>query len=114
MQEEPPLAENGSGGGTAAGRVFSPSSMLKGAASWVSTTMGRTPRAAPSNKRLSVNPVALAASDAKYITSQQLESAKVRALARCCGCAAVRCSRRRRCCCSAAPLRRTEDATVVW
>ena len=80
MQEEPPLAENGSGsGGTAAaGRVFSPSSMLKGATSWMSTTIGRTPRASPSTKRLSVNPVALAATDAKYVTSQQLEAAKVR------------------------------------
>ena len=65
VHPEPP-AENGS---TTGRNRYSPTSMLRDAAAWVGG-LGRTPRPGP---RVSVNPINRAATDAKYITTQQVE-----------------------------------------
>lgn len=64
--EQPPPPENGS---TTGRNRYSPTSMLRDAAAWVGG-LGRTPRPGP---RVSVNPINRAATDAKYVTTQQVE-----------------------------------------
>jgi hypothetical protein len=65
VHPEPP-AENGS---TTGRNRYSPTSMLRDAAAGLGG-LGRTPRPGP---RVSVNPINRAATDAKYITTQQVE-----------------------------------------
>lgn len=75
VQQEPPPSENGS----STSRRKSPGTIIREAASWIG--LARTPRqqsagslaaaaaARPGSGRMSVNPLARAAADAKYATS---------------------------------------------